>query len=285
MPNAKPLNQVELASIQKCKDALFFGTTDIVWKRIEGTLNDSIEKYKCQLNGGRVAVKGVGKIHENSLVILAHIMNFASYERTNLHIAGNGNLSRYCRFEEGSHTCHVCAEVNIPIINTRAFGNRFIWEKGFNGNDETYVVYYTDDKDILEAEKHYLASAGAVAGINNGMITLEVVAPRITKITQIQSGDLNISKISDKIRSIISNFTASVALSLLGNIYSKYERREKLVDAETRASFIAKMGDVPEFSATLQGVASEAVKLAADYDTGDELKETKLKSPSFSGEM
>ena len=45
------------------------------------------------------------------------------------------------------------------------------------------------------------------------------------------------------------------------------------------------MGDVPDFSASLEGVASRAVKLAADYDKGDGLKETKLKSSSFSGEM
>ena len=54
-----------------------------------------------------------------------------------------------------------------------------------------------DDKDILKSEKHYLASSGAVAGTNNVMIILEVVAPRITKITQLQVGDLNISKILD----------------------------------------------------------------------------------------
>ena len=67
-------------------------------------------------------------------------------------------------------------------------------------------------------------------------------------------------------RSMVSNFIASFTLSFLDGIYSKYERREELVDSETRASFIAKMGDVPEFSASLKGVASKAVQLATDYD-------------------
>jgi len=88
----------------------------------------------------------MGKIHENSLVILAHIMHFCSYEeRTDIHIPlKNGNLSRYyCRFEEGGHTCHCSAEVSIPLINTRVFGNQVIWEKGFEGNDdETYSIWY-----------------------------------------------------------------------------------------------------------------------------------------------
>jgi len=60
MPNAKPLNEVELASIQVCKDGLSACSDDSKWKRMGGTLNDSIGKYKYQLEGGRVAVKGDG---------------------------------------------------------------------------------------------------------------------------------------------------------------------------------------------------------------------------------
>ena len=125
-PNAQPLNAVDVSSIQKCKNAFSDCSDDSKWKRMGGTLNDSTEKYKCQLEGGRVAVKGVGKIHENSLVILAYIVNFASYERTNLYISFSGNLSRYCWFEEGSHSCHTSGEVSTPLINTWVFVSRFI---------------------------------------------------------------------------------------------------------------------------------------------------------------
>ena len=60
-------------------------------------------------------------------------------------------------------------------------------------------------------------------------------------------------------RSMVSNFIASFTLSFLDDMYSKYERREKLVDSEARASIIAKMCYVRVLSASLEGVVIEAV--------------------------
>ena len=88
--SARPLNKIELANIDRCEKKLSDGPNEIKWGRMEGAINDSIEKYQYTMKDKSVAVKGIGKIHESASIIPAHIMNFASYERLATHIKKTG---------------------------------------------------------------------------------------------------------------------------------------------------------------------------------------------------
>ena len=107
--------------------------------------------------------------------------------------------------------------MSSPYLKTRRFRNRQIWQKGYKGNEDSYVVYIVaeDDETISEEEKHELSSAGIVLGSTYAIVLLEPLAPRITKVTNIQTTDLNIS---GSVGVLISNIVASYLLSFLEDV-------------------------------------------------------------------
>ena len=72
MPSVKPITEIEFAGIEKCKTDLNLGEGKENWRRMAGTLNDPVQKFKSTTKAGElVTVKGVAVVDERAEVILS----------------------------------------------------------------------------------------------------------------------------------------------------------------------------------------------------------------------
>ena len=84
-------------------------------------------------------------------------------------------------------------------------------------------------------------------------------------------------KIKGKIGDIISNFTASFSLSILDDLFDKYQRDEKSVDSEMRLAFVDNIKIVPPL--LYENLKQECIAFVTDFEA-DDMPLIKLKTPS-----
>ena len=132
MPKLKTLHKHEIARFAECEKQLGLDGNSQTWKRMSGTVNDTVAKFKATNEDETVTVKGVTKIHEQAEVVLSYLMHFTSYDRNMLHVKENGNLERTCIHDYTTHSCHVTAGVKAPspFANRRLSGYQ-TWQKGW----------------------------------------------------------------------------------------------------------------------------------------------------------
>ena len=111
IPNASPLTDEEKSNIEKCKQTLGLGEENLEWKRMPGSVNDQVEKFKRTTSDNRIVVKGRVQIDENAATIVADLTLFTSNERNRAHVEWNGNSERSWSYMGMSHTCRSTAEV------------------------------------------------------------------------------------------------------------------------------------------------------------------------------
>jgi len=272
MPNTPPLTSKEREIIQKCKSIVGFGDENRNWKRIPRTVNDNVAKFKCSNDNNQILVKGVVKVDEAASIIVAYLMDFTSNERKSSHIQWNGHLVRSSSYELMTHTCHCIAEVKAPQpMKNRIFSGVQVWGLGDDYNPNSFVIAIFPDKDY-DGVTH--SSTWAVFGSTTGIFVIDSLAPRVSNVTLIQTTDW---KIKGTIGNIISNFTASYSLSILEDLFDKYERDGKSVDTEMRLAFVDNIEIVPPL--LHENLKQECIAFVTDYED-DDMPLIKLKAPS-----
>ena len=277
MPNLKPLTDKEEKDISDCTEILM-GEENQTFKRISKP-NDEVEKFRTINKDKSITVKGVVKLDERIERILAYYMHYTSNERNKNFVEINGNLERTCEFDYETHSCHCVGEVKSPApLTNRMFRGRQTWRKGWKGNENAYVIAMLADK--VEAKT---SSSGAVIASTYALVVLEYLAPRITKVTQLQKTDLALGE--GLLGVTISNYTAKYTLGFLDHLHLKYQRTRTVTDEEMRNSFIAKIASAPSTKEEAKKVVQECEDLVLEFDTKEGLLETKLKKLSHSSEI
>ena len=140
------------------------------------------------------------------------------------------------------------------------------------------------DKAEGDGTKTCTTSTGAVIGRTEGLFVLEPLSPRVTRITQVQQTDLKLGE--GYIGTAANNYAAKYSLGTLIMLHTKYQREEKVVDKEARMEFISKIDGARALTDENLPLVQECMKLSLEYDIPNAMQpETKLKKPSFSGEM
>ena len=181
-----------------------------------------------------------------------------------------------------SHTCYAAAEVKAPkgVANRRLKGIQ-VWKKGWDKNPNAFVIAVLPDKASDEGNDKASPSKAVLAS-TTALFVLEPLADRVTRIIQLQQTDLNLG---GAIGDMISNFAAKYALSILGELHTKYQRKGSVVDAEMREAFISKIPDALSIKDEFLDLVEDCKNLAFEYDSAEGMVETKFKKPSHSGEM
>ena len=227
IPFANAVTKIEADAIEKCKTDLNLGEDKEKWRRMKGTVNDHVQKFKSANDDKVIIVKGVAILHEKAEVILSWMMHFVSNERINIHKKENGTTSRTSEYDYSSHTCHVTAEIKSPPpITNRKFGGYQVWQKGWEGNDETYVIGMMPDKDYSKTS------------VGNETSSSESVLASSVSGTPAKTSDGNATSSSETINvSSVSSNTAST-LSTRMSITNSKTKSSGPVLAFTTALFV-----------------------------------------------
>jgi hypothetical protein len=273
IPNTPSLTSKESATIQNCKLIVGFGDENRNWKRIPGTLNDNVAKFKFTDENNQILVKGVVEVDEAASTIVAHLMDFTSNERNHIHIQNNGHLVRSSSYELMTHTCNCTAEIDAPKpMKNRIFSWVQVWSMGVDGNPNSFVIAIVPDKDY-DGATH--SSTGAVVGSTCGIFVINSFAPRVSNVALIQTTDL---KIKGAVGDFISNYTARYSLAILDELFEKYQRDAKSVDSEKRLAFVDNIEIVPPLMHN--NLKQECIALATDFEADDGIPLIKLNTRS-----
>ena len=170
-----------------------------------------------------------------------------------------------------SHTCHYTLEVNSPApFKNRKFSGYQTWMKGFdNNNPGSYAIaVYDDDKEDTPSSSSNSSSSGVVFGGITALFVLEPIAPRVTRVIQVQLSDLKFDRMT--FGSLLSNLTAKIALGVLKSLRIKYQRLGLTVDKEIREEFISNIPLAPPLTPDQQDLINKCLLL--DNVTDGEFK-------------
>ena len=93
-------------------------------------------------------------------------------------------------------------------------------------------------------------------------------------------------KLSGAIGEAITNYASRYSLLFLDELYTKFQRQEKVIDAEVRGAFVANISDAPDIAAEIKPLIRNCQDLVTEFDKEDgSMVETKLKKPSPFGTM
>ena len=213
------------------------------------------------------------KVDESASIIVAYLTNYMSNERKNSHIQWNGHLVRRSSYDPMTHTSHVVSEVKAPQpMQNRIFANLQVWDVGADGNPNSFTIAFIPDKDYDGVTS---SSTGALFGSTCGIFVIDSLASKVSNVTLIQTTEL---KITGAFGDMLSNFAASYFLSILDDLFNKYQRDAKSVDSEIRLAFVDNIEIVPPLIHDY--LKQECIALATAFEANDGVPLIKLKKPS-----
>ena len=304
IPSAPDLTDEEELDIHECATALGWGSDGHAWKRLPGTANAKIEKFQSTNSDTNIiTVKGTAQIDVRAEIVLAWLFHVNSNERIGDHVKANGGTERNWDFDFSSHTCNASIEAVVPLMKNRTGVVRQVWQKGWNGDANAYVLAILPHKveAVTSSEtvgitntittastgirsaggetslKPRLTASGSVIASYWVLFVLESITPEITQITQLNQTDLNLS---NSMGDFVANLTAKFALSILNQVQRKYRRNDLVVDSELRSMFINNIESAPEISDEMKSILTKCENLAMEYNYSSVKAKNLLKSSS-----
>ena len=132
--------------------------------------------------------------------------------------------------------------------------------------------------DLVGSSKHNSTANGLVLASTVAIVILEPVAPRVTRITQLQRTDL---KLHNAIELALSKFAAKYTLSVLDSLHEKYLRNGLLVDTEeVRRVFMDRIEHTSTLTEEQKVLVRPRVELKERFEKNDGVPETVFKSIS-----
>ena len=201
------------------------------WKRIASSLNKPVEKFKRKNKGDNVAAawgKATAVVHASPELVLSWNWFLDSNQRKKRHANSNGKLIRRIQYLPNSRTQYTDIGFDFPSTN-RLFSLRSVWGKASSGDGGELLVIAGktrdlehDEFDAIERDFGKFIKAEA-----KQVFLIEGIASQVCRVTY--AGQLDVG---GRIPTALMDTQISYALDLVTDIYEKFERRGKDVDAE-----------------------------------------------------
>ena len=201
------------------------------WKRIRSSLNKPVEKFKRKDKGKNVAAswgKAPATIHASPELVLSQNWIADSNQRKKRHVSDNGELIRRIQYLPNSRTQHNDIGFDFPSTN-RIFSLRSVWGKTSSGDGGELFVIAGKTRDLEHDEFNAIERdfGKFIQARTKQVFLIEGIASQVCRVTY--AGQLDVG---GRIPTALMDTQISYALALVTDIYEKFERRGKDVDAE-----------------------------------------------------
>jgi hypothetical protein len=241
VPNAPPLKPHETDLLNS---SLMYDSPLILqpWKRIPGTINDSVAFFQKKVVGDTNWGKAIAQVDAPAVRVVSDIWSFMSYGRIREDKSKNGNLLRKEIPIPDSHSKILMSIHEYPgTLSNRVFSAIWCWRKETDGSftlafeDSGKSESFGDGAAKKKADTILETDAFAVKSVrawSKGFYRVVPLAPSVCKVTfvmQASAGGL--------IPLMIINYQVLRSLSILKRLQDKYERNGGQVDAEMRSAY------------------------------------------------
>jgi hypothetical protein len=236
VPTAPPPKSHEASLISR---SLLYNSED--FRRIPGTVNETVEYYQRKVDGDSGWGKGVAIVDTPAARVFAWLFCVETNERVINHGDDEGPSAFRSSVisPESHHSMLYSATLALGFgLDDRIISAWFTWERDESGG---FLLAFAPMKECYEKEsvaameklikKDARALKAKEAGMK-GFWKIEVLAASVCRVTLVTQG-----KLGGIIPIVIMNTQIKRSLGLVKKIQSKFERRGEDVDAELRAAF------------------------------------------------
>jgi hypothetical protein len=243
VPTSPPPAAYEKALHDKAKSFLTSvhnrGTPTSLWKRVKGTIKESVAYYNMKVTGDSAWALGVADVDTSAERALSWLWSTETCENfvDAIGAQGPGAFLRTLHLPDSHSMLHSFLTPLSFGLNDRIFSLWFSWERDESG--ELRLAFAPMDecpeRDHVTAMKKLIdqdpRASRATKGTITGLYQLKPRGENICRVTLVSQ-----AKLGGQVPTALMDMKIKSSLSVLKNLQFKYDRNWRVVDAEVNAS-------------------------------------------------